>query len=490
MSEFKYTKKNMYQPKDFKDKNLNVDNLILHNITKIIKHYYSLNQEVPEEIINNVNFLQKTNIEFMMSSNESIGNYSYNTNETLALNIIKNLPLDAYKQYVTLDWMLDYNNDDKMIYGLMSSGKFDVIKHFITLAKNENIQDVYQDLFEQIYKNSSSLIYNSRYKANQVKYIENLIDFYKEVMPEVINAKNELFRSYGNKNKKLLYKYKNFYQALKVLGFDTYNNKESEFLLELITKEDFFSILEDIIKNNKEIKGILLEDNYINQMLKYGNRKLIDLCKKEMINDNIKNEEEINEIIILHFENKLNYLNSSLYEMFKAGRYEKEIFNIDATINLHEYIKETIPKYNINQHYYNTKLLFINNKESILELDYKKIKIDNLTANEWMVLDYYLGKIEEYYQITYKNKMSELKENNTYPKYIISKIKENYPEDSKKVNFKKVNDNKIIQNIEKYLNTVAVMNKNIEIPIKNYISSIILTENTTDNNIKNSLNKL
>ena len=344
------------------------------NITELIEFYHTTQTSIPEPL-KKFNFLEKA---------DKICRYvykgasrPYHVEETLALNIIRHLPHEAYKDLFTLDWIKsDTRNDGKILYAILTSQRFDTIE--MILNKIEEWQKL--NIKDSNDANDRSRVSN---EANMQAA------GFLEPMRDMFNTYNLKELAIGSKELTLLIplwerslSLFNNMQHLKWINGKTKSTSNIWELYQSVKDYSKDSLLQSLIKKpvsfelfNKLFKVISDEEK---QSLFF--HQDTNLCEEALLNKNKK---------VIELLEKENLINPEHYKrvIFKLSNYA--IVEDDATlcpIDLLTYTKikvKTDPKYKetFEAHDLTGMLLsFKNNPEIVNEiiLDYPQFKTDNI----------------------------------------------------------------------------------------------------------------
>lgn len=106
------------------------------NITELIEFYYNNKLPIPEPI-KNFNFQEVASKQCKF--NHKGNSRPYVVLETIAINVFRHLPVEAYQDIFDLSWIkTETRNDSKLLYGSLSSKRFDAIE--LILNKIESWQ--------------------------------------------------------------------------------------------------------------------------------------------------------------------------------------------------------------------------------------------------------------------------------------------------------------------------------------------------------------
>lgn len=98
------------------------------NITELIEFYYNEKVPLPEKF-KSMDYTEKTHkyVTFIHKGREE----RYDLNETIGKNIIRELPLESYKECFNLDWFKNDNQNSRTIQAAFEGKRFDLLEHVI-----------------------------------------------------------------------------------------------------------------------------------------------------------------------------------------------------------------------------------------------------------------------------------------------------------------------------------------------------------------------
>ena len=351
------------------------------NITELLEFYYNNKLPIPETIKNfNFQEVASKQCEFNHKGNSR----AYNVLETIAINIVKNLPVEAYKDIFDLSWIKsETRNDSKLLYGALISKRFDAIELIIEkieLWQKENINNqlnpkTIRDINAEATGHASGFlepmrdtIVNFSFKEMGInqKEIKQFIPLWEKSI-ELLNNMQHLrwINAKPNKNSNIWDSYKSVR--------DNYNDS---LIKSLVEKPVLFELFEKVFKvlTPEQKKEIFLNskdsENLIEKAIINENKKVIELFEKESLisPDNYKNALiKLSEYSLYNFsDNYPQSMNLWVYKKLANKIDEKD----KKTIQAHELI--------------GMLLSFKNNPVIINEIinDYPQIKNGNILEGQ------------------------------------------------------------------------------------------------------------
>lgn len=264
------------------------------NITRLIESAYNNGTTLPSEILENIDFNETSKKHFSISrTGTTYGNSRYNVDETLAVNVLSHLPLEAYKNYIDISWL---NSDSMSDYGIASSalndGKYDFLHYMLDYSHNyfmahtkdkseetRNLFNAYQRTFLKNIFNISNNVYNINSVNGSANDIAQYFDLFKSALPKFNHFYHMLYnRQFTNEQpfKEMVNEtnwFKNYHTIRTVFSF-SYN--EGEFFAETIQNSKAFVIFESIFKQFNSYDELPLpKQNILQIAFDYGNKKLL-----------------------------------------------------------------------------------------------------------------------------------------------------------------------------------------------------------------------
>lgn len=380
------------------------------SVTKMIEDYYNKGEEIPEMVLKNINFNNGVFSEYYL-----IGEGSHQLNiknkETLAQNVMNNLPLKMYEKYMDTSWLKTYEAEsDQLMSSLIYSEKFDIVNKFLELiSKEKNTENFNREVFSPIFKLEHN-IQNLLSKDNSVNAVNNYFKNFQKGLKVWKPFYEESCKNY-NVTPKDIEKWHKEYIDIHFIKDKKELHKVNLYLLE---NDEFLHIIKSIF-NQYENQGenIYLSKEYMEEAVKNGQEKIVTYYISELLKSNEINQEEIEKSIIKGFHEKIQdlrtYISSSFQEDYKND-YKK-------TYKLKE-IYEIVIKYcNYKPNYkILSQMLLVDNKEfqeSFVQtiLPKNKISINNLNINQWKHIGLIIDQIKEITGTSYQESMKQRKNN-------------------------------------------------------------------------------
>lgn len=247
----------------------------LFNITKYLLDCYNKKIEPLKELMGNVNFSEISSLKIFYLSEEG-NSINYDIKETLAQNIITNLPFQAYENYVTADWLNYSENNESILPLAIYFQNYQLIEKihqlsFDALKEDNNLIYSYSRNFISPILNIQKTFY---YRSSSNDLDKDFVNYYHKLLQKVSDEKKFISQFYFIKAElkefKELKKSKknNWFETACKDNYDIKGTYANSILSVLSTKDDFKDILADalsqILSNNKikgEIKEIIGVEN-------------------------------------------------------------------------------------------------------------------------------------------------------------------------------------------------------------------------------------
>ena len=358
------------------------------SITQYLKNCYQTGHKPDSLLIENINWFEKSSKKYAILNKKK--EIELISEETLSLNVMKNLPLEAYKDYVNKNWIVNNVNNSKnnVINEMFMTPQFDILFHLQSLHKKET-------------------------------NLENKLDYINNFINPVLNAPHLIHLGYINYSEddaeKMLILLKSCWQDkldhLKATGYHFFaqdyekrhwalgeNNAETklfQLLINIIKQPKLFNLFLDIMgsldklyKKNDIINIIYneKENNFYE-----GAYALLDAAfSKNNIQfiDFLKNKLKLSQVQL--FENYNNYINQSI-NIFLNNREDNE--------RISNFIKETVGNYKKiqtnffpeHQHWISLLNNLIKSKEQNIDCndmpeELKKIFITSKLLNDFLII--------------------------------------------------------------------------------------------------------
>ena len=403
------------------------------NITELLEFYYNNKLHIPEPI-KKFNFQETASkqCEFNHKGNSR----SYVVLETIAINIVKQLPVEAYRDVFDLNWIKsETRNDSKLLFGALSSKRFDAIELILNKIESWQKENINNQLkpkeIREINTEATShasgflepmrdIIANYNFKEMGItqKEIKAFIPLWEKSI-ELLNNMQHL-RWINAKPKKS----SNIFTAYKSVQ-DSYKDSLIKNLLE---KPVLFELFDKIFKllTPEQKKEIFIDDkdsdNLIENTLINENKKVIETLEKENL---ISPENYKNALIKLNDYSLYNISDESPKGM-NLWIYKKIANKIDAKD------KKTIKSHELT----GILLSFKNNPVILDEIisDYPQLKKGNILKgkNNSLAELNFLLKVSNDCDISLKDLFSKMdRDNENTVKYIDFLMEKIQPEKMK-----------------------------------------------------------
>lgn len=408
------------------------------SITKMIEKSYLKGESIPESILSSINFNEGFFIEYYKIG---FDNHQFNMkeNETIAQNIMSNLPLSMYEQYMDITWLKTFNDDSsKLMTSLIYRGSYDVIEKFLDLVSKEDKKvDFRREVFEPIFHLSHNLM-NLYTEDKDTDKVKNYLKIFNKAIKVWEPFYKQTCKSYKVNPKNVNHWHRNF----EYLSIFNDKNKLHDINLALLKNDEFLDFIKDIFNqytNSKE--NTYLSKEHFEEAVKNSQEKIVTYYIAELLKNNEMTQEEIEKSIVKAFNEKILEMNSYISSSFRESYNNnyKNTYKIEEIYNL-------AVKYGNYQPDYSqlSTLLLIDNKEFQEKFFSKivpeeKITIKNLNINQWKHVGHIVEQIKELtkkeFQPSYKQKENRypkehenfVKENPYEDIYIINQINKKYP---------------------------------------------------------------
>lgn len=238
--------------------NEDLKKLRCYNITRYLLSCHIKQQKPDEGLMNLVDFSEVGNIDvvFYTDKNERI---NYKVEETLAQNCLDNLPFEAYKDYITAEW-IGYHKDreSSIISSAFYKREKNFLEHVHQLASHKVQQD--KDFQHSYFRLFLEPILNLPFNLSQreKKLSQEFVDFYYDLFKHAHDEKKYWLESQFEKKEpqKPFKRSKNTQWLSSVLFNKNYRDSD----------EDAFNSLLSTLTNQTEYKKIL--DDALSQGIK------------------------------------------------------------------------------------------------------------------------------------------------------------------------------------------------------------------------------
>jgi hypothetical protein len=451
------------------------------SITKMIEQYYLQKKEIPQEVIENINFLENIYFNYYMNNKEY--NMHIDEKQTIAENLMDLLPLEMYEKYMDISWLMsnNSNNENRLISNLIFRERWDVLEKFLSLINKETKENDFNKVFfEEVFDIEKKLDDCKSFKKekNYVEKVKNYFSFFEKtliVFKDFHQYKCEQFKARYRDVEKW---HKNF-EYIYELNHHTELKNINEFLLE---QDDFLDIIKNICKqyDNPKNNSLLTKENF-KKVIKHGNENIFLFFMSEFLKNNFMQEKEIEELIKESFQEKVEEIIKKNKMFFHEGKNSlKNTDNIDKVYN----IVQKYSQYKPSNEELSTFLLIDNlniNKLIIKNVPKNKIKLLDLNLEELIAIKIIFQdilktqKMEESFWESYKKDILKIrvepevkKELLKYPcqlLYLSEKISKLYPNET--IELKDKSMSKVLNAIEKHIFSEF---KQLESVHKNYTS--------------------
>lgn len=420
------------------------------SITKMIEQSYLSGEKIPNIVLKNINFNEGFFVEYYVLDSEN-RQFNIKEKETIAQNIMFNLPLNMYEQYMDITWLKTFNDDSsQLLRSLIYKGKFDVIEKFLDLVSQEDKQDDFRrEIFEPIFH----LSHNLMNIADQEKAINNSKSYFK-VFQKALQTWEPFYRqtckSYKIKPKNVQHWHRNF-EYLHIIND---KNKLHDINLQILKHDEYLDFLKDIFNQyNNPKENTYLSKEYFEEAVKNNQEKIMTYYISELLKNNEMSQEEIEKSIVKAFNEKILEMNSYISKSFT----ESYSNNYKNTYDLEDIYNLAVKYGNYKEDYKAlSTLILIDNSDFHSNfvskiLPEEKIIIKNMNINQWKQIGVMINQIKE---ITGKGLKPSLKqrenrhgkenkefvEENPYEDiYIINQINKKYLGKAKPLTEKELN---------------------------------------------------
>lgn len=362
--------------------------LKIFNITKVTKDVYEKynTTESLDLLLSNIDYAETSRKEFIIYHKDEDFNYPHHNNyvveETLAENFIDSLPFNAYKKYITSDWLSikDKNNENPLVRKALSSENFELLNALCKLG------------FEDCMREKSY----SFFLDYKIKYLNKILDIESVIVKEV--KSKDFFNDYYDLFKELLLHNKVIREkhsekdgiALQVktefwlfsLSKDKnkVNNKSDigealDFIYNLASNREAVKIIDDVMwqlkefqksNNDKSLLKEIKDSEIIENALSVNNQYFIDKLQVAL---------SISDKVILSKVNSFleNALEKGNKETFFKNSYIKKLKSKNINDFILEKSKSTFDIKSINK----LGMLILSDNEEILSLVKKNLDLNS-----------------------------------------------------------------------------------------------------------------
>lgn len=434
------------------------------SITRMIEESYNKKENLPDIVLKNINFLEGFYLDYYVdyyvkSNKQDSQFYKQHIHIvekcTIAENIIENLPLKAYQEYMDITWLKILDNSKNLISKLLHREQNDVVLHFLELVSKENKKDDFnQEVFNPIF-NINENIFNlfSLFKNNSTLTIKNYFEVFKKALEVYEPFYLEECKNFKIKPEDIKKWHKNF-DKIYILNQGSKKNihRINSFLLK---SDEFIDLIKEVFNQYENPKdNTLLTKQYFTEAIKNGNEKIVTYYISELLKNKILTQEEIETQIVESLNEKLKEISNEISNSFKENY--KYNFDYSYTYNIEKVYNIAIKYGNYKPNYKNLSiLLLIDNKEFQENfvskiLNKENIVIYDLNVNQWKYLEQIIEQIKEISgkgfeksvrqkEERYPKEMKDFIDNNPYEfLYIINIINKNFVEQSDVLNEKEL----------------------------------------------------
>ena len=254
------------------------------NITELIEFYYVEKLPLPEKFktLDYTEFTKK-DITFIYKGRDE----KYCLDESIAKNIIRELPLEAYKNCFNLDWFSKYSKNDGTIFAAFDGKRFDFLEHVINkisalkleLGKekefNGNLRLLAMNILVPITNCFTNVFFD------HLGYTKKDIDALYPIWEKSLNALEQMqsqiwIGANKKKGKNVLEQYANVQEGSKDATYELMKSLNKPLTLDIFKK--IFTLISDETK----IKLFMEGENPLSEDALYnGDKKTIEFLEKE-----------------------------------------------------------------------------------------------------------------------------------------------------------------------------------------------------------------
>lgn len=364
-------------------------------VTKIIENYYKNGEELPQLVLESIDFTSGIQLDYYIQHENN--NFHMKTTETIAQNLMDNLPLKMYGQYMDTAWLKTINSEENpIISSLIYREKFDVINKILDLVEKEDKNDDFnREVFYPIFNLENNLM--NLLNKDKTKLKKSIKEYFK-TYEKALEVCEPFYKQTAQNFKIKPTDIKKWHKEIKSIHLLSSNNDIDKINLYLLKSDEFLDIIKSVFNqydNAKENK--LLKIEYLEEAVKNGQEKIVTYYISEFLKNNLLTQEEIEKTICNAFHKKIKEMTDYITKSFIEEYYN----DYKSTYNLKE-VYEISSKYgNYKSNYKNlSNLILIDNKEFqenfVSEvLNEKNIILKGLNINQWKHLGIIIGQIKE-----------------------------------------------------------------------------------------------
>lgn len=256
------------------------------NVANILNFYYKSNMDVPQELLNVIDFKEEFERKFDFKFSKSKREELIHVKETNIINCLKNLDFPVYEKYMDINWVYDqgYKGDSHFIRTALFYNKKEALNKSLELVEKElEKQEVTSDLgnrdlergfFSEALNLASILNMHKDYKGNE-EDLKFKYDFFKKSL-KLFNKYYTIRGKLWGSEKEVDFEewHKNMDKMRVFLGGSFHGQSSLNEIL--VENKKYFSILKDAFyqysENDKDPLGKPLNP--------FGNHTLIKLGMK------------------------------------------------------------------------------------------------------------------------------------------------------------------------------------------------------------------
>ncbi len=312
------------------------------NVANILNFYYQQNKPIPKEIIKTIKFNEEIQIIF-----ETIGKKRYDQRhhiqESNIINCLKYLDFPVYKDYMTVDWILDtgFSGSNAFIRTAIGYNKKEALQRSYELIqeeikKPEVIQNLGNRDMEYLYFRDvldlTFLLRNHLESRGNAKDLQDTIDFFKKNLSLFSEYYHERAKLWKSENTVDFNAWHKNHDKFKIF-FSNFNMQSSlnEALVE--NKKFFFLCKEAFQQYGENEKNPFINKDLLLLAMKNGNLDFINLVARS----NKIDKQDLMEV----FDKYLSYNMDKFYDNFN-NTHESTVFypSLKKIKQIHDCLKK------------------------------------------------------------------------------------------------------------------------------------------------------